>query len=67
MSEKESRVALRLSSTSGCQAAGMLSARGWPRGDGEFRLSQRHWDHREGWKTRCRSKSGVVPAKGQGA
>lgn len=28
VSEKESRVALRLSSTSGCQAAGMLSARG---------------------------------------
>jgi len=32
-SEKESEVALRLSSTSGCQAAGKPNARGWPGGD----------------------------------
>lgn len=34
LSKKETEVALRLSSTSGCEAAGNMNARGWPQGNG---------------------------------
>lgn len=43
LSEKESEVAWRLSSTSGCQAAGKPNVRGWPGGDGNSESLPKAW------------------------
>ena len=71
LSEKQSEVALRLSSTSGCQAAGKLNARGWPGGDRDLDSqpkalrSQGRMENQVQEQERC--FHGVIPGKGQRA
>lgn len=70
-SEKESEVALRLSSTSGCQAAGKLNVRGWPGGDGNSEFQPKALGSQGRMENQVQEQEwcfhGMIPAKGQRA
>lgn len=71
LSEKESEVALRLSSTSGCQAAGKPNARGWPGGDGNSDFQPKALESQGRMENQVQEEEwcfhGATPAKGQRA
>lgn len=69
--EKGSEVALRLSSTSGCQAAGKPNARGWPGRDGNSDSRPKAQGSQGRMENQVQEQAwcfhGAIPEKGQRA